>query len=127
MSDKSIYFSVDIPPISINRCWQGRRFKTKEYKEWRESAYYTILPKDNYHWHPEALFTVKYTFHVKNFFKIDVDNMIKPIQDSLVEIGILPDDRLVTKIEAEKIKCEKGEKESIDIFIEVNGYHKSVK
>jgi Holliday junction resolvase RusA-like endonuclease len=36
---------VNIKPLSINESWQGRRFKTKKYKSYRQALMY-LLPLD---------------------------------------------------------------------------------
>ena len=35
---------LDIKPLSVNRCWKGKRFKTKEYKRYERDCL-LILPK----------------------------------------------------------------------------------
>ena len=95
--------SVKIKPISINSCWQGRRFKTKKYSEWREESFYLIkklkLKK------VVGACCVQLTFHCsKNFKKCDADNMIKPSLDSLVESGVIADDRFIEKLIVDKVR-----------------------
>ena len=100
---KLIKISLLIKPISINSCWQGRRYKTKEAKIYDKSLQ-LLLPKKKI----EAQFyAVKYIFYLKSILKADIDNFIKVIQDNLVKKGIIRDDRFILKIEAQKIKSEK--------------------
>ena len=35
---------LNVKPLSVNQCWQGRRYKTKAYKQY-EKALLQILPK----------------------------------------------------------------------------------
>lgn len=97
---------VEIKPISINSCWQGRRFKTKEYAEWRKESMYLIKKLK-----PEtvdAVCTVQLTFHCsKNFKRVDIDNMIKPALDSIVDSGAIKDDRFIEKLVVDKVKDKK--------------------
>ena len=69
---------VNIKPLSVNKCWQGRRFKTVEYKNY-EKALLMMLPKINI---PEPPFTVYYEFGFSSIAS-DLDNPVKPLQDVL--------------------------------------------
>lgn len=98
-----IKISLPIKPLSINSCWQGRRYKTKEAKIYDKSLQ-LLLPQKKI----EAQFySVKYIFYLKSILRADLDNFIKVIQDNLVEKGIIKDDRYILQIEAQKIKSEK--------------------
>ena len=102
---------IIINPISINKCFQGRRFKTPLYKAWREEFGYKIKTdlKDL-----EPKF-VKLVFGVKNFKMADLDNMVKATLDSLTETGVIKDDRFIERLLLEKKKVEKKEDEYIEI------------
>ena len=96
---------VDIKPISINKCWRGRRFKTPEYAAWRTESMRLI--KKNKLKMVEGKCTVHLSFHCsKNYARADVDNMIKPALDSLVDAGAIKDDRYIEKIIVEKMKSK---------------------
>ena len=60
---------------------------------------------------------VEFHFYIKYFSVTDVDNMIKPILDSLVENGVLEDDKFVKTVIATKHKIKKGQEERIEIKI----------
>jgi len=49
---------IDLKPLSVNAAWQGRRFKTNEYKQF-ERALLLLLPKMKI---PEAPYEVFYEF-----------------------------------------------------------------
>ena len=34
--------SIDIKPLSVNKCWQGRRYKTSEYKAYEEELLWIL-------------------------------------------------------------------------------------
>lgn len=85
-------FKVDIKPLTVNRAWLGRRFKSKEYKDYERDVLF-LLPKDIT---PiDGPVEIRYRFHVKNHKMCDWDNPIKPLQDVLVKAGILKDDRFI--------------------------------
>jgi len=108
---------VNISPISINKCWKGRRFKTYDYCVWREELGYIIR-------HQETItgwVNIDLEFHIKSFKATDTDNMVKPIMDSLVENEVITDDRFVKKLTAEKFPVDCKSKEKVIIKITKHG------
>jgi len=95
--------------LTVNQVWQGRRFKTQDYKDY-ERDLLLILPKQETFTVP---IIVKYKFYLKHFKITDLDNLIKPLQDILQKAGYFKDDRLIYKLEAEKV-------ESKEDFIEID-------
>lgn len=94
---------VIINPLSVNQAWQGRRFKTKEYKAYREHLH-LILPKVEV---PDGDIWLFVEFGVSNM-GFDTDNGIKPFLDALQDkYGF--NDRRVTAITAKKTKVKKGD------------------
>lgn len=96
-------FRLNIRPISVNRCWQGRRFKTEEYKSYEQEMIYR-LPKMNV---PKGKLQIK----IKCGFSSkasDIDNPIKPLLDILQKKYSF-NDKLIYKIELEKEDVKKGE------------------
>ena len=75
---KSFDIFKQIKPLSVNKCWQGKRFKTKEYKVYETELLYTLpnltLPKPPY--------SVYFEFGFSNKAS-DWDNPVKPLQDIL--------------------------------------------
>ena len=69
---------IEVKPLSVNRAWQGRRFKTKEYKEYEEYVLFLLpnkkIPKN-------VKLRVRYEFGVNKLS--DWDNLVKPFQDIL--------------------------------------------
>lgn len=69
---------VNIKPLTVNQCWQGRRFKTDAYKKYERSLLY-ILPKISL---PEKPYRLTILYGVSNLAS-DVDNPTKPFIDVL--------------------------------------------
>ena len=112
MQKRQYKFGVDIKPLSVNRAWQGRRFKTKDYLQY-ERDMEILLPRDNQHW--DEPIQVTYMFYLKNAATTDVDNLIKPLQDILVRTGIIANDRLIMSMVATKVK---DRRDRVEITIE---------
>ena len=62
-------------PLSVNACWQGKRFKTPEYKAY-EKEILLLLP--NKYEIPEGDLQVRYEFGLNTM--ADWDNPVKPLQ-----------------------------------------------
>lgn len=93
---------IDIKPITVNQCWQGRRFKTDVYKGYEKELLYR-LPKAKM---PLPPFKVEYEFGV-SYIGSDWDNPVKPLQDILVKkYGF--SDAHIFEANVKKIKVEKG-------------------
>jgi len=89
--------------ISVNECWQGRRFKTKLYKDYEEALGY-LLPKIEV---PEGELELKINVGLSNI-QSDLDNCVKPFQDILQKkYGF--NDRWIKRLIMEKEKVGKGE------------------
>lgn len=69
---------IQIKPLSVNQCWQGKRFKTKTYKDY-EFLLLGIMPDMPI---PIPPLRVEYEFGVSNM-AADIDNPVKPLQDIL--------------------------------------------
>lgn len=110
---KQLNMRIQISPISVNKMFQGRRFKTAFYKAWREEFCYK-LNTDLRDLEPEI---VALEFGIKNFKIADLDNMVKGTLDALTESGVIKDDRFIRKLILEKKKVEKKDDEYIEIII----------
>jgi len=94
---------LNIKPLSVNCAWQGRRFKTQDYKDyeevmlWELKKYKEIKPKGN--------FGIVIKWDCKNASRTDIDNILKPFFDCLTKSGIIKDDRYCTELHIEKIKA----------------------
>ena len=69
---------VNIKPLSVNKAWQGRRFKTDEYKSY-EQTLLIMLPKINI---PEGYLQLNLEFGFSSKAS-DFDNPVKPFIDCL--------------------------------------------
>jgi len=90
-------------PLSVNACWQGKRFKTPLYKDY-EKEILELLP-DKYEI-PEGDLQVRYEFGLNTM--ADWDNPVKPLQDILQKKYDF-DDRRIMKAEVIKKVVKKGE------------------
>lgn len=74
-------YKLDIKPLSVNRCWRGRRFKTKDYEQYEielmnELPDTILLPESGI---PLQMY-IQWGF---SSAASDWDNPIKPFQDIL--------------------------------------------
>jgi len=92
---------LNIKPMSVNQVWQGKRFKTKSYKQYRADLQ-KILPPLKI---PDGELKVNYLFGVSNMGS-DVDNLVKPFQDSLQEKYGFNDSKII-EFTAKKVKVKK--------------------
>jgi Holliday junction resolvase RusA-like endonuclease len=69
---------LKIKPLSVNEVWQGKRFKTKKYKEY-EKAMFLLLPKIKLPTPPYQVFIEVGFSSVAS----DLDNIVKPFIDIL--------------------------------------------
>lgn len=70
---------IKIKPLSVNQVWQGKRFKTKAYKDY-EKEVLLLLP--NSYKVPLNRLEITFTFGFSSKLA-DWDNPIKPFQDIL--------------------------------------------
>jgi Holliday junction resolvase RusA-like endonuclease len=93
---------IAIKPLSVNQCWQGKRFKTPKYKNYEKELMYRLpalkLPPAPYH------LILKFGFSSK---LADWDNPVKPFQDILQKRYNF-DDRDIFKATVEKEIVKKG-------------------
>ena len=93
---------LNVKPLSVNQCWQGRRFKTKEYKNY-EKEVLLLLPKIK---ELEPPFRIDIVFMFSNKLS-DIDNPLKPILDIIQKkYGI--NDRDVYELNVKKEVVKKG-------------------
>ena len=96
---ESLKMVLPIKPLSINQAWQGRRFKTKEYKQFCQDVRLLIpggTPRLT------GFVEIKLIWYLKNWLRTDWDNPIKPLMDVLVSVGIIEDDRKILRGTVEK-------------------------
>lgn len=93
---------VNIKPLSVNECWQGKRFKTDKYKSYERDLLF-ILPKITL---PDPPYKIEFEFGLSSA-NADWDNLIKPLQD-ILQKKYLFNDKDILKGTATKIKVPKG-------------------
>jgi len=107
---------VKIKPLSVNVCWQGKRFKTKAYKDYEKNL--LLLLPNNIEVPPgELKLTLRWGFSSK---LSDWDNPIKPFQDILQKKYSFNDSRIFKAI-TEKEIVKKGEEY---IYFKIEQYEK---
>lgn len=103
---------IPVKPISTNKLFQGRRFKTKDYDAFINAALY-FAPKVPM---VKGNIVLKCDFFVKNVERSDLDNFLKGTLDLIVKAGYIEDDRFIYKINARKFKAN-DENERIELRI----------
>lgn len=94
---------MNVPVMSVNTAYQGRRFKTDKYKVYEKMLLFT-LPRLTV---PPAPYKVYYEFGMSNTLS-DFDNPIKPLQDILqTKYGF--NDRDIMEANVKKVKVKKGD------------------
>ena len=93
---------VKIKPLSVNDAWQGKRFKTKEYKAY-EGSVLLLLPKIDV---PDGDLLLSLTFGLSSK-NADVDNPVKCFVDCLQKKYDF-NDRRIYKMIVEKVDVKKG-------------------
>jgi len=93
---------IDIKPLSVNKAWQGKRYKTKDYKTY-EKAVYHLLPILTI---PEGPLSIYLEFGFSNS-QADWDNPIKPFQD-ILQFKYAFNDSRIHEAHVKKVKVKKG-------------------
>ena len=97
-------YAIKIKPLSVNRAWKGKRFKTQDYKDYEQELLFTLPPVS---FDPREDYKIYLEFGLSSRLS-DWDNPIKPFQDILCKkYGI--DDRDIWEAHVKKVKVEKGE------------------
>lgn len=93
---------VPLQALSVNKAWQGRRFKTNIYKAYEREAHilFPRLPMQ------KGMVEVWYTFGLmkKSYAISDVGNLEKCLSDILVKKGYIEDDRKIAVIHLQKVE-----------------------
>jgi len=103
---------INIKPLSVNKAWQGKRFKTKEYKTYERDVLLLLRPM-RIPEHDDLEIRISWGF--SNMLS-DVDNPVKCFVDCLQKKYGFNDAR-VRKMTIEKFKVSKGD-EYIEFFID---------
>ena len=102
-NNKSNRMKIKIKPLSVNRAWCGRRFKTPEYKSYEEEVLYLLKPMKI----PEGELTLNIEVGYSNK-QADIDNCVKPFADILQKKYDFNDNKIYKLIIEKKI-VKKGE------------------
>jgi len=103
---------IELPmkPLSVNQCWQGKRFKTPEYKAYELEM---ILRLPSLKINTNGPLRIDMTFRFSNSL-CDVDNPVKPLLDILQKKYMINDKNIVS-LNLSKEIVKKGNE-----FIKIN-------
>ena len=96
--------TIKIKPLSVNRAWKGRRFKTDDYKAYEQELLYRMVSA--------KVPTGDLSVHLKFAFSSrgsDIDNPIKPLLDILQKKFTGFNDNKIYTLLIEKEIVPKGE------------------
>lgn len=97
-------FKLAIKPLSVNKAWQGKRFKTKDYKQF-ERDMMLMLPKVKIDFKGNLRVDIQYGF---SSVLSDIDNPNKMVIDVLCKkYGF--DDRQIYELNNTKTIVKKGD------------------
>ena len=94
---------ICIKPLSVNECWQGKRYKTPKYKKYIQDLLFSLprLHIDN------VPLKVYYEFGVSSKLS-DWDNPVKPFQD-ILQKKYKFDDKNIFEATVKKVLVAKGQ------------------
>jgi Holliday junction resolvase RusA-like endonuclease len=93
---------IEIPPLSVNEAWTGKRFKTKKYRQYVRDVLF-LLPKIKL---PDPPFKIVLIFGMSNIMS-DFDNPVKPFVDILQKKYEF-NDRHIMEAHIKKVRVENG-------------------
>lgn len=94
--------TIDIKPLSVNKAWQGRRFKTKEYKQYFDAVYYLLPQKEPLN----GKLKLDIVFGFSNS-RMDIDNPVKLFID-ILQKKYQFDDSQIYRLSVNKNIVKKG-------------------
>lgn len=110
--ESSVELEIPLKPLSQNVAWQGRRFKTKTYKKYQSDILQIIgYAKETI----KGYVHINCIFYLLNFERTDIDNLLKCLLDTIVDLGYIEDDRKVLKYTIEKRRGIKEDKMELHI------------
>jgi len=99
-----IQFKLNEKPLSVNEAWQGKRFKTEEYKHYERTILF-MLPKAEIN--PKEMLRIEFFFGFSNKAS-DLDNPVKLLIDiAQKKYGF--NDKNVFELNVRKCLVKKGE------------------
>ncbi len=102
--------SIPIKPLSINKAFQGRRFKTKEYNSWIKEGLLLMGKKKTL----KGELSIHVDFYFRYAKKNDIDNCLKTLLDLICKRGWIKDDRQITYLSVCKAQSDR---ERIEVSI----------
>jgi Holliday junction resolvase RusA-like endonuclease len=103
---------VETKPLSVNKAWQGKRFKTKDYENYEKEVLLKLQPYDLSHLKEPLEVSLIVGF---SNMASDVDNVVKPFIDILQKkYGF--NDKFIFRLIVEKLLVIKGA-EFIEFYI----------
>lgn len=107
---------LDVKAMSVNRAWQGRRFKTTDYKDYEKELMQCLPELDDF-------FEFNQPLHLNIIFGLsnmaaDIDNGVKPLVD-IMQKKYKFDDKWLFSMEIDKHLVNRG---SEYIFFEILPY-----
>ena len=98
-------YKINVHALSVNRCWQGRRFKTKDYENYEKELSF-LLPRELKVPKKEKL-QLTILFGLSNKMN-DIDNGLKPFIDVLQKNYDF-NDKMIYRLLVQKEDTKKGE------------------
>ena len=102
MDDPVCRLVLPIPPSTNNLFRSGSRggrYKTEAYKAWLDAAGWEIKLQRPPALHPPLRTCLKVLVEAPVGQNRDIDNLLKPVLDVLVKMGVIADDSLVDHLE----------------------------
>lgn len=94
---------IDIKPLSVNRAWRGRRFKSQDYKDYESSLFYLLPPIPDF---PKENIKLSFEFGMPK--SQDIDSPLKQTIDIMQKkYGF--DDKNIIELHVTKTHAKKGE------------------
>jgi Holliday junction resolvase RusA-like endonuclease len=106
--------NIQIKPLSTNKAWMGRKFKSDDYIDFELELSVKLKKFKDYKMDLDKTeLEVSYTFYLKNYALTDVGNLEKQLTDVLVANQFIKDDRYIKRLILQKERSEG------DDFIEI--------
>ena len=97
--------TLRIKPLSVNKAWQGKRFKTPDYKMYQKAINWLLNDAKPYFDASDKYLSLKIVFGFSNLAS-DVDNPVKPFQDCLSRFYQF-DDKKIRNLNVSAVKVKK--------------------